>query len=279
MRPAPQRGALPTALWLLRCGFWPVPVTPPANSGPAGKSPIGRGWGVIRPTAASLREVFARHPRAGVGVALGPSAGVVDVEVDDPAGAAAELARLDLPPTLGWRSARGEHRLFAWDPRLEFGSGAAVAYLASGAVEIRLGGAGKQLFSVCPPTVGSDRLCREWNGVWEVAEFPERLLARLADRDGGRREPLAPLEPSVNRYAAVAVRTEAELVRTAAVGTRNRTLNRAAFNLGQLVAVGLVSREVVEAALAAAATDAGLDEREVARTIRSGVEAGMRNPR
>jgi hypothetical protein len=226
--------------------------------------------------------VFARHPRAGVGVALGPAAGVVDVEVDDPDGAAAVLARLELPPTLGWRSARGEHRLFAWDPRVESECGRAVAYLAGGAVEVRLGGAGKQLLSVCPPTVGSDGRCRVWNGVWEVAKFPERLLGLLSQpalREGARREQPAPYEPTANRYAAAAVRAEAALVRAAGVGARNRTLNRAAFNLGQLVKAGMVSRAEVEAELAAAAAEVGLHEREVAATLRSGIEAGMRHPR
>ena len=46
----------------------------------------------------------------------------------------------------------------------------AVAHL-SGA-ELRIGGAGKQLLSVCPPSVGADRRCRRWNGVWEVAPLP-----------------------------------------------------------------------------------------------------------
>lgn len=284
MGPAPLRGALPTALWLLRSGLWPVPVTPRSNSHPTsgGKSPIGRGWGVTRATAEGLRAVFARHPRAGVGVALGPAAGVVDVEVDDPVRAAAVLARLELPPTLGWGSARGEHRLFAWDERLEGGAGRAVAYVADGAVEIRLGGAGKQLLSVCPPTVGSDGRCRAWNGVWEVARFPDGLLGLLSPppaRAGGRREQPAPPVPIANRYAAAAVRAEVALVRAAAVGTRNRTLNRAAFNLGQLVAAGLVPREVVESELTAAAVGVGLHEREVLATLRSGVEAGMKHPR
>jgi hypothetical protein len=30
-----------------------------------------------------LFAIFRRHPRAGVGVVLGPAAGVVDLEIDD----------------------------------------------------------------------------------------------------------------------------------------------------------------------------------------------------
>ena len=58
-------------------------------------------------------------------------------------------------------------------------------------------------------------------------------------------------------------------------GGRNRTLNRAAFSLGQLVAKGALSRDDVEGALASAARDCGLGEREAAATIRCGLEAGL----
>jgi hypothetical protein len=68
-------------------------------------------------------------------------------------------------------------------------------------------------------------------------------------------------------------------VRTALPGTRNSTLNRAAFRLGQLVATRALDRTTVEATLAGAALAAGLEEREVERTIHSGLEAGLAHPR
>jgi hypothetical protein len=46
-----------------------------------------------------------------------------------------------------------------------------------------------------------------------------------------------------------------------------------------MVAVGALDRTAVEAALTGAALAAGLGEREVKRTIRSGLEAGMSHPR
>src|ERR1051325_5584355 len=103
MRPAPKRGALPTALWMLRSGLWPVPMQFHA------KKPIGRAWGASYPTRDRLLDTFERHPGAGVGIALGPAAGLVDFEVDAFDQAAPLLSRVELPPSLGWRSARGEH--------------------------------------------------------------------------------------------------------------------------------------------------------------------------
>ena len=57
MRPAPKRGSLPTALWMLRTGLWPVACYPRA------KRPIGAAWA----SAVALRG-------AGVGACKPPGA-------------------------------------------------------------------------------------------------------------------------------------------------------------------------------------------------------------
>ena len=62
-------------------------------------------------------------------------------------------------------------------------------------------------------------------------------------------------------------------------GTRNVTLNRAAFSLGQLVAAGLIPPIPVITSLIGAARHAGLTEEEAVRTVRSGMDAGARKPR
>src|SRR4051812_46974233 len=78
--PSPPASAPGTALWLLARGLWPVVISPPGDPRwpNAGKSPIGKGWGTRRPSAPTLRRLFARYPEAGVGVLLGPAGGVVD---------------------------------------------------------------------------------------------------------------------------------------------------------------------------------------------------------
>src|SRR5262249_30988825 len=109
------------------------------------------------------------------------------------------------------------------------------------------------------------------------------VVTRLADAEVRRGEPVRvrrprPRGPS-GRYALAVLEREADRVRIAAPGTRNSTLNRAAFRLGQLVATGVLERMTVEVALTGAALAAGLEEREVERTIRSGLEAGLAHPR
>ena len=265
-----------------------MPITPlddPLSTNP-GKAPLGRGWGAQRLSTRALFAIFRRHPGAGVGIVLGPAAGVVDLEVDDRVQAGPLLAELfpEGPPmTMGWSSSRGEHRLFQWDDRLGR-AGSAVVHLAGGAVEFRLGSGGKQLGAVCPPSPGADGKPRRWNDVWEIAPCPEVLIvAGRADgrRAGSRRQAVQmPGRGDRSRKSALAMLDrEVNRVRTAGPGTRNSTLNLVAFRLGQLVATRALDRTTVEIALTGAALAAGLGEREVERTIRSGLEAGLSHPR
>src|SRR4051794_35658416 len=286
---APPADALGTALWLSAHGLWPVPITPPddATSPNPGKAPIGRRWGVVRPSTRALFAIFKRHPRAGIGIVLGPASGVVDLEVDDPRAAGPLLDELfpqGLPPTMGWMSSRGEHRLFRWDDRLGPSRSAGV-HLAGGALELRLGSGGGQGGAVCPPSPLRDGSPRRWNGVWEIAPCPPALIGvveRLADAPHARvaRWPTPRRDHDTPaRYGLAALGREAALVRSAGPGTRNEALIRSAFRLGQLVGAGLIDRGVVEAELAGAASEVGLCEREAAGTIRRGIDAGSQHPR
>jgi hypothetical protein len=114
-------------------------------------------------------------------------------------------------------------------------------------------------------------------------------IARLlgedpADRAPGPRPPFPdgtafPAGPAGRAYALAAFREETRRVAAARPGTRNDTLNRAAFSLGQLVAARLLPPLPVMTALADAAACAGLPDDEARRTIRSGMAAGARKPR
>jgi hypothetical protein len=88
-----------------------------------------------------------------------------------------------------------------------------------------------------------------------------------------------PEGPRGRAYALAALREETNRVATARPGTRNDTLNRAAFSLGQLVAAQLLPPLPVMTALADAAACAGLPDDEARRTIRSGMAAGAKKPR
>jgi hypothetical protein len=80
-------------------------------------------------------------------------------------------------------------------------------------------------------------------------------------------------------YAATALRNECEGVARAPEGTRNDTLNRAAYNLIQLVQGGQIPHDTVKVALIDAAYQAGLTAREIESTIRSGFAKGAHRAR
>jgi hypothetical protein len=84
-------------------------------------------------------------------------------------------------------------------------------------------------------------------------------------------------------YADAALRGEVQNVVGAAVGSRNQTLFIAAARLGGFVASGLLTEQVVRAALTtASAPHLGVEaftDDEVRRTVESGLQRGARLPR
>lgn len=80
-------------------------------------------------------------------------------------------------------------------------------------------------------------------------------------------------------YGRGALDRECQNIRSAVEGGRNHQLNASSYNLGQLIAGGELTRSTVEQALEDAASASGLKTWEIERTIRSGLDAGMREPR
>ena len=80
-------------------------------------------------------------------------------------------------------------------------------------------------------------------------------------------------------YGLAALVAEQRELATAFEGGRNEQLNLSAFRLGQLVGGGELSRLTVEQALEQAAQTCGLNEREIEKTLASGLDAGINHPR
>jgi hypothetical protein len=91
--------------------------------------------------------------------------------------------------------------------------------------------------------------------------------------------PGPPLGLPGTRYGMAALEDEAATVAATLEGARDDTLNKAAFNLGQLVGSGDLKREMVEAELTSAAFASGLGPAETRATIRSGLDSGVKKPR
>jgi hypothetical protein len=116
-----------------------------------------------------------------------------------------------------------------------------------------------------------------------VPAAPASLLAALARAaTGGRVTGGGAWKVGAGRggYAAAALARECDRVAaTTTPGSRNTTLNAAAFNLGQLVGAALLDEDQAVTELSAAAASCGLGPVETARTIASGLAAGTRRPR
>jgi putative DNA primase/helicase len=119
----------------------------------------------------------------------------------------------------------------------------------------------------------------------------EALLAlhqEVTEQRRQAREAKRPQEHKVTRAASIggdtpyglaALERECQDVATTHEGGRNTRLNTAAYSLGQLVAGNELSRSTVERELYHAAERCGLPPNEIEKALRSGIEAGMKEPR
>lgn len=271
-----QNTLLVAALAYARLGWAVHPLRP------GDKRPLLKDW-PHEATAGegAIRDWWRRWPRANVGLACGPSGLlVVDLDVkggaDGPASWAGLAARLDLdggaePATPTSRTPSGGRHLFFAAPDLAPGN--STGRLGPGIDTRGVGG-----YVVLPPS----SLAGGTTYTWEISPrerdpmpLPRALAALLA---GG--ESQAGDAPRRGRaYALAALDAEVARMAAAPAGSRNNTLNTAAYSLGRLVGAGLLDRAEVERRLLAAALAAGLGEREARATLRSGLDAGQEQPR
>lgn len=270
---------------------WPVlPVHTPTQAGGCscgqpecraiGKHARIRDWPHRASTNVTvITRWWRRWPDANVGVLTGT---IVVLDVDGPDGAQAlrelQLAHAPLPPTRCATTARGAHLYFCADTHL---LSCSAAQLGPG-LDVRARGG----YVIAPPSRHATGHRYRWANTHALAPLPPWLAGLLTpsepDEPAPRALPRAANAPGQDRAArylqAALDREIAELVR-APVGTRNTTLNRAAFRLGQLVGAGLGDPGQLTTHLLAAARTAGLGEREALATIASGLTAGQAHPR
>jgi hypothetical protein len=220
-----------------------------------------------------IESWWTRHPNMNIGLACG-AAGLVVVDVDRLA-AVRELRDrgFRLPPTLAQITpSNGCHYFYQAHWTMKNTAGMLPGVGKIDGVDLRADGG----YVVVPPSEIPDTTGERYDWVcWPgtVADCPDwlketprpRTTVTLTDR----------LSPE---YLDSALRDERNNVRFAVRGTRNATLNTAAFSLGQLVWRGLDLQTVVNELLSAAHA-VGLGEREARRTIQSGLEAGLAEPR
>jgi hypothetical protein len=232
---------------------------------------------------ATIRAWWSRRPDANIGIVTGPTSGIAVLDIDPRNGGSEEGLILDdyeLPATPTQDTGGGgAHFVFAHPD----GKVKSVSSILRG-VDVKAGGG----YVVAPPSMHASGRRYAWRaglelGTAPLAEMPEwlkKLTMPSVNGNGHHPRNLTSPRPAPARgYAEKALAAELAAVRSAVVGTRNETLNRSSFNLGQLVGADLLSESTVRSELLAAALDAGLTEAEAAGTIASGLGDGMANPR
>lgn len=241
---------------------WPVFPT-------AGKVPLVKWRERASRDPAAVRAMFSPDA-TGIGVPMGPDAGVFLVDLDGADGLEWLAAnRHRLPPTRLHRTPSGGlHLLFTWPARMIRNS---VRKIAPG-VDIR----GQGGFAVFPPTTGytiEDDAMPAEAPAWLLDAIDPPAPPRVAQTY------TAPATRIPDRYAEAALDGECRAVASQHEGGRNHRLNVAAVKLGSLVAAGALSEATVRAELRRAALHAGLDPRETDLTIQSGLSFGLTQPR
>ena len=138
---------------------------------PAGrKFPNETDWPHKGISLVELNRRFSNNPRLNVGLILGPTSSVIDLDCDGPRAEESLLRLFDGPPpaTLSFASRRGRHLFFRYDPRFAELS-AAFHSDEYPDLEFRLGGS-KAAQTIIPPST-VDGVRREWLNSCEVAAW------------------------------------------------------------------------------------------------------------
>jgi len=236
-----------------------------------------------------IKRRWTINPNAGVGIATGRRAGILVIDIDTTEGHGddgyASLAELEacngfIPDTLSVTTpSGGQHLYFNYPEDGKIGNGA--SKIAKGIDHRGDGGYVNAVPSVRPD---GRYIWEHPIGLFEPAECPNWLLNLMEKKPpptlSGPSMPPSPLKVTeASRWADVAFKAEVTALWGTPSGQRNNQLNTSAFSLGQIVAGGGLDRVTVEQELTAAATNAGLGNSETIATIKSGLEAGMRQPR
>jgi putative DNA primase/helicase len=224
---------------------------------------------------------WQRWPLANIGVATGEPSGFIAIDVD--VGGDATLADLEaeygaLPITMQAATGNGRHILFARPSGVEIRNDAK-RRLGPG-LDIRGDGG----YIVAPPSAhASGRTYRWLDDEVRIAAMPAWLLERVRKTDPPPRPAPAALRSprpgDGTAYGLKALDDELGQLRQAPEGTRNASLNRVAFRMGQLVGGSELAEGHVEDVLLATAAAMGLGDREARNTIRSGIGEGVKQLR
>jgi predicted P-loop ATPase len=227
---------------------------------------------------ATIEAWWRRWPQANVGVATGAVSGLVVLDIDGPDGEAswAELVAMHgQVEALEQKTGRpdGGRQLFFAHPgdKVQCRTGVLPG------IDVRGDGG----YVVVPPSLHPSGRRYEWTKKGLPDPLPAWLLDVLRPTKRPKAKRAAPTRTTCGATSAwgqARLDANAQAVRRAAEGSRNATLNVAAFKVGQGVGAREIDEEHARDALLSAALDSGLEEVEARKTIASGLTRGAEQP-
>lgn len=231
---------------------------------------------------AVIRRWWANWPDANVAIRTGAASGLVVIDIDPDHGGNETLQRVldergPLPACRTVRTGSGGRHFYFAHPGFDVPNDTG-RRLGPG-IDIRGDGG----YVIAPPSlhVSGGRYAVAAHGGQIVP--PPGWLAELLKRPEPEPHPTrtraAVSVEHGDAWARAAMHGELQRLHDATPGIRNSTLNRVSFRLGQIIGAGLLDHREIEQSLIQAGVSVGLGEREVARTVESGLTAGMEAPR
>ncbi len=271
---APHAPLMQAALALVKHG-WPV--------FPCRTDKKPRVKGGFKAASTDLQQVKAcweKWPDASIGVPTGAVTGFFVLDVDLPHGPAS-LATLEaehgaLPGTAEQCTGGGGRQLLfqmPTDMTIKNSAGA----LGKG-LDVRGDGG----YIIVPPSGHPSGGHYAWTSPKGTPPAtPPQWLLDLVDKQPPKK-PVSkniPASGNTTEYGRKALENECAGLAMTGKGGRNQALNDAAFALGQLVAGGEIGQKEAETELLNAALQSGLPESEALKTLASGLQAGLKEPR
>lgn len=276
----PHNPTLQASLAYLEKGWRIVPI-------PRGvKGPVIKGWQNLRLTHAELADRL--RDESNIGIILGePSGWLVDVDLDSDQ--AISLASEYLPPTVvtGREHNAASHYWYVCEgaktTKFQNESGMIVEIRSTGAQtvvgpSVHPSGDTYDVLEGEPTKIGFDELLAAVSELAKACGWVEHKPSKPATNWITQTRPIVQ-HHARESYGLEALKRECDVVASAMEGTRNDTLNRAAFRMGQLIAGGELNQDRAVEYLLQAADACGLARSESEATIRSGLAGGARAPR
>lgn len=220
-----------------------------------------------------IKAWWSDHPDASIGCACGPGSGFWVLDIDLPDGQA-NLERIieqhgPLPETLEQTTGSGGKQLFFHYNNTEIRN--SVGKIAKD-IDVRGDGG----YCILPPSPHPSGNNYKWNVKKKPAQAPDWLVELIKADDH-----ILPITHTYKSslYGKKALADEVINVSCAGEGTRNDTLNRAAYCIGQLVAGGCLDSGQAFSSLLGAAIASGVGQKEATATINSGFRSGASQPR